>query len=452
MCEIAPRKKLNKRVRDTHSPARKSLPTAAMNPEKPTPNVAIERYQIGTWENCISKVITEEKLDLKDAIPILRDTTKPIVRNGEKVFPPYECVRANVCSGGHQSKCTQLCIRSQEFCFGCSIEKLKHTHHLQSALNDAIIRDNETIGSIDNGSHRASHAKYEGNSGALKPSVSAEFSRLVNIVGYCKSVHCRRRGTHALPAGDHCRYHCGNCLAVELDKTYANAELSTCAILFMPAVARDTLMGKPIITERSSIELRFEGGHAYVAHNEVEGFWLQIAPRDCVRESELFWRLPWMFVVTTPAYFKSKGRDPAIYMGLFRGHLKGRYVCHNIAIGQKCGSLNQQRVKEALMPFPALIMPPHYPIWVETGPTANYPGSLIIQHECGLCTRKTSTNNGIPDMTELLQRLHIEAMRDPAYSSADPEKRKQILSDKIQGVPQPRVIGFADDVFDLPTC
>lgn len=390
-------------------------------------------FQTGSWETRVERVIQVERLALKDAIPIIRDNDDNIVRDGEVVFPPYECIRKKTCEGNHAGKCVQLCYTSREFCFGCGIEKMKRVRNLHSYISNAIIKDNETVGSIDNGAHRASHAKYEANPGVLKPTSSAEFGRLVNIVGYCKNPQCRRRAVRAVAAGDHCRYHCNVCLATELDKTYTDAELSTCAVLFMPKGDHANWLGKPIVQDRISVELRFDDGRCTAAQSSVEGYWLRIAPRDRERESEIFWRLPWVFVVTSPCYYKAKGREAPMFLGLYRGHIKGRYVCHNIAIGQKCDSLDSNKVREFLTAFPSLIVPPHYPMWMETGPSTNYPGSLVVQHECGLCTRKTSASSGVPDLREIVQRLHIDAMREPEYSRASPERRKKILAAKIQG-------------------
>lgn len=400
------------------------------------PSSSCEIIQVGTYETRVTGFILAEKLNMDDAVPIARETTGNIIRNGEVVFPPYECIRKRICDGKHVGKCVPNCWVPREYSFGCSIERLKRIRNLHGFISDAITKDNDTVSSIDNSDHRINHAKYEASPGVLKQSSSAEFGRLVNIVGYCKNPQCRRRAIHAVAAGDHCRYHCSVCLTTELDKTYADAELSTCAVLFMPSVSKESLIGKPLVQERTPVELRFDDGRAIISQNPARGFWLRIAPRDRERASDIFWRLPWIFVVTDICHYKgSKGREPSVFLGLYRGHVKGRYVCHNIAIGQKCGSLDQEKVNETLAPFPALIVPAHYPTWIETGPSTNYPGSLVVHHECGLCARKTGMASGVPDMTDLLHRMHIEAMRNPEYSKADSEQRRKILAAKIQGTP-----------------
>lgn len=366
---------------------------------QPTPQL-IKQTPAALWEERIAEPIRRMGLRFDDKFPLRRDNKIPYVRNGEKIFPPYECITTN---------------SREEFCFGYPIVKIT-PQTLIEACSD---------GTIDNSSHREQHIKYEYD-GELRPGPRrVEYSKLTHIPGYCSTGGCRNKGLHALPAGQYCRYHCADCMAGFMNVAYAKDELGICAVFCMPDINELEDYGT-VATSSSRLEIKFSDGFVQTNNTNLKGFFVQVAPRVHERGSQLYWNLPWMLVITTPFIHTTntaKGSKPqsSIYLGLYRGHIRGRYVCRNIALGLPCRS--ESRVKKYHR-FCERVVPSHYPGWEESGPGSDWP-SLVTTHQlCWSCDPPVGRDATL----EYMRVLHEDLMaRDETYRSGDMKTQRVML-------------------------
>ncbi len=360
----------------------------------------------GLWKEHVVDPMKRMGFRLDDKFPLRRNNKEPYVRHGEVVYPPYENIVTE--------DATKYVVSREEFCFGYPIRKITPQTLLESC-ND---------GTIDNSSHREQHLKYEYDGELRSGPRRAEFLRMKHIAGYCSVKLCHDKGVQAIPAGQYCRFRCASCLASAMNAAYAQDDLGTCALFFMPNIDEIEDYGT-IYPNTTGVSVRFNDGMAHIGNTNLNGYFIQVPPRGHEHGNSLHWTLPWMLVITTPLIHTQgpKGSKPqsSIYLGMYRGHVKGRYVCRNIILGLECRYDSKARRYRR---FCERVVPGYYPGWEEQGLHQEVPGSITLHSACWSCEPPAGRDATL----EYMRTLHEELIAtNETYRNGDQRVQRVML-------------------------
>lgn len=192
------------------------------------------------------------------------------------------------------------------------------------------------------------------------------FDAVTRPPGYCKSTDCKQHNPpkHAACYGNHAIYHCAPCMA----RMLCNARFNSTG----PSVRIEVdTHGESPKAPNEALEVSFAGGKILINNQIVEARWeyMENGPDDCCK---------YKLLVNGPLQLGKQ-----IICGSFVGHIKGRFVCKNLALGKKCLSVEPGYKPQGFMANTVL---PGMPGWREEkndDPHRN--GKIVIYEYCPAC-------------------------------------------------------------------